>query len=120
LIYFLFFLVSPDNRQLYRDELIASYHEHFVEFLKAFGYLKTPPSLLDLRIEMLRNGHLEVLIGVCMSIMFLINFADLDPSVFISASPEQMAEGKKQIFQAPGYKEQLLNELPRWAYNGFI
>lgn len=107
--------MSEENRRAHRDEIIALYYQQFVAALNQFGFSKSPPSLLDLQVEMLRNGHLEVVIAICMSFFFFIdvtNLADFDP-----IAP---GAGLKKIFQVAGFKEYILRELPRWCNNGFI
>lgn len=49
-------MASNETREKYRPELIKLYHDEFVGTLAKLGYLKTPPSLLDLNIELLKNG----------------------------------------------------------------
>lgn len=107
--------MSAENRQMHRAEIIATYHKQFVASLKKFGYSKTPPSLIDLQVEMLRNGHLEVLIAICVSIFFFIDLSKLG-----EMDPASPAEGMKLMYQAPGFKEVVLKELPRWYNTGFI
>lgn len=118
LIYALYFHVSSENRQKHRAELIGLYHKQFVESLKAFGYLKAPPTLIDLQVELLKNGHLEVIVAICMMIMFYFDFSSF------TAEDMDMGEGtkraKRRMYSAPGFKEIILAELPRFLHNGFI
>lgn len=55
LMYGLYALVGHEARE-HRDELIRHYHEHFCAVLVKLGYLNAPPTLLDLQVELLRNG----------------------------------------------------------------
>lgn len=118
LIYALYFFVSAENRQTRRDELIAIYHRQFVDSLKKFGYLKAPPTLIDLKVEMLRNGNLEVLMAVCMLVFFFIDLSTM------TAEDMDMGEGtkkaKRRMYKSPGLKELVLKEFPRFLNNGFI
>lgn len=119
LIYALYYFVSSDNRQQHRDELIAVYHKQFVDSLKKFGYLKASPSLIDLKVELLRNGNLEVLVAICLSIFFYFDFS------MMTAEDMDMGEGtkkaKRRMYRdALGFKDIILNELPRFLNNGFI
>lgn len=52
----LYFVASNETRENHRPELIKLYHDEFVGTLAKLGYLKTPPSLMDLNIELLKNG----------------------------------------------------------------
>lgn len=112
--------MSAENRQQHRAEFISTYYQQFVESLKKFGYLKAPPSLIDLQVELLRNGNLEVVVAICMSIYL---YHDFD---YANMSPEDMDMGegtkraKRRMYHAPGFKEIIIKELPRWLFNGFI
>ncbi|CRK88947.1 CLUMA_CG002639, isoform A [Clunio marinus] len=120
LIYALYYFVTPQNRLKYRAELIALYYEEFADSLKKFGYLKAPPSLIDLQVELLRNGSFEVVLAICMSIFFFIDFGKLR-EMGIDFIPSAPGEGMKKIFNiVAGFKDNILQELPRWCYNGFI
>lgn len=118
LIYALYYFVSAENRQNHRAEIITAYHQQFVESLRKFGYLKAPPSLIDLQVELLRNGNLEVLVAICMSIFFLFDFTTM------TAEDMDMGEGtkraKRRMYRTPGFKEIIMAELPRFLLNGFI
>lgn len=111
-------MTTTENRQKHRAELIVLYYEQFAESLKIFGFLQTPPSLTDLQVELLRNGYLEVLIAICMSVFF---FGD-KPGV--TTDNLDMGEGTKKahfrLYRLPGFKEAMLAELPRFLNNGFI
>jgi hypothetical protein len=115
----LYFFVSAENRQNRRNEFVATYHNQFVESLKKFGYLKAPPSLIDLKVELLRNGNLEVLIAIAMSIFFFIDLSTL------TAEDMDMGEGmkkaKRRMYRdSPEFRETILHEMPRFLQFGFI
>lgn len=58
LMWTLYFVGNHETRAGHREELIKLYHQAFVGTLNKLGFLKTPPSLLDLNIELLKNGGL--------------------------------------------------------------
>ncbi|XP_058822377.1 uncharacterized protein LOC131683968 [Topomyia yanbarensis] len=60
LLYLLDLVVKHDVKVAKRDEIIYQYYQHFVEILNKIGFLGTVPSLVDLHIELLRKGFLEV------------------------------------------------------------
>lgn len=118
ILYALYFFVSAENRQMRRNEFVAAYHQQFVESLKNFGYLKPLPTLIDLKVELLRNGNLEVLIAICMSVFFFIDFSTMTPEDMDMG--EGMMRAKRRLYQTPGFKEIILKELPRFVNFGFI
>ena len=114
----MYYFLSTENRQNRRQEFIAAYYTQFVSSLKQFGYMKQPPSLIDLQVELLKNGILEVVLAVCNIVLFY-----LDPS---TATPEDYDFGEgtrkayKRLYNSPAYKSMIEQELPRFLYNGFI
>lgn len=118
LIYALYHFTSTENRQKHRDELILCYYNQFVASLKQFGFMKTPPSLIDLQVELLRNGNLEVILAVCNVIVYYMDFSKMTAEDF------DMGEGTKRaykrLYNGPEYKPMIMKELPRFLYNGFI
>lgn len=110
--------MSAENRKKHRAEFITTYHQQFVEALKKFGYLKAPPSLIDLNVELLRNGTLEVLVATCMCMLFYFDFSN------VTAADMDMGEGtkeaKRRIYRNPDFEKLIKAELPRFLHNGII
>lgn len=52
----LYCIADRETRDNHREELIKIYHTEFVAVLSKLGFLKPVPSLLDLNMEILRNG----------------------------------------------------------------
>ena len=98
------------------DEILFIYHEQFVEALKKFGYLKQPPSLLDLQTEILKNGHLQ---ATNFMHMFPLSIMDLDD--FKGDGMEAGFSGMmKKAYQNENYKKILKRNLKRFLNNGFF
>ena len=118
LIYAFYYSMSAENRQTHRDEFVLTYYRQFVDSLKSFGYLAPPPTLIDLKVELLRNGSLEVIVAICMSIFFYFDLSTL------TAEDMDMGEGtkraKRRMYQSPGFKEMILHELPKFLHYEFI
>lgn len=114
----MYYFMTAENRQQRRGEFITSYYEQFASSLKSFGYMKSPPSLIDLQVELLKNGSLEVILAVCNTVVF---YCDLSA---MTAEDFDQGEGTKRFFRklynTPEYKEMIQKELPRFLYNGFI
>lgn len=111
----LYCFLSTENRKTRRDEFIATYHAQFVESLKSFGFLKQIPSFLDLQIELLKNGNLQAMIGLCYTIGVYFDMQ--------TVTMEDMADVvglTRKIFSAEGYQEILRNDLPRFVYGGML
>lgn len=73
---------------------------------------------MELQVELMKNGHLEVLLAVCNCIPFYYDMSTLTMDDF------DQGEGTKKFFQRvynnPENKALLEKELPRFLYNGFI
>jgi hypothetical protein len=116
LIYTLYNFVSDEDRLTRYDELLFTYHEQFVEALKKFGYLKQPPTLLDLQIEMLKNGHFHAHFGMLMYPFLIFDLSTL--------TPEDVAGGMKNLksimFNNERFKKVIKKELEMYLHKGFL
>lgn len=106
--------MSDENRFIPYDELLVTYHEQFIEALKKFGYLKKPPSLLDLQIEMMKNGHLLATSGLLLYPFLIYDLQTL--------TPEDMAAGIKHLrrLAIDNSKDVLKKEIEIFLYRGFF
>jgi len=108
--------VSDENRFTRYDEFLATYHEQFAEALKKFGYLKKSPSLLDIQVEMMKNGNLQVQMN-----LFTFPYLIIDVSSF---TPEDYAAGPRMIkmkaFQNDRFKKVMKEALPIFLRKGFF
>ncbi|XP_070504153.1 uncharacterized protein [Chironomus tepperi] len=116
LVYILYNFVSDENRFARYDEFLDTYHKQFVEALKKFGYLNKPPTLLDLQIEMMKNGNLQAQIGI-----FTFPYLILDVSSFTAddyaAGPRMI---KMKAFENERYKRVMKEALPIFLRKGFF
>jgi hypothetical protein len=118
LIYSLYFNLSHENRAKYRDDYIMYYHSEFVKALKSYGYLKNPPSLLDLHVELLKNGIIEAIVLICFIVFQFIDWTTIKPET--AFDPEKMNEFKRICFKSPEYRKIVEKEFPRLIYKGMI
>ncbi|XP_058455856.1 uncharacterized protein LOC131433087 [Malaya genurostris] len=64
LVYFLTSSPSYDVLEKSKDELVYIYHETLSLLLQRLNYKKTIPSLIDLQVELLKHGALEVILSL--------------------------------------------------------
>lgn len=114
----MYYMLSAQNRQERRGEFIDSYYKQFIASLKQFGYMKTPPSLIDLQVELLKNGNLEVILAICNVVVFYYDLSTMTAEDFDQS--EGTKRFYKRLYNTPEYKEMIQKELPRFLYNGFI
>ncbi|KAL7013977.1 hypothetical protein ACKWTF_015677 [Chironomus riparius] len=116
LIYTLYSFVPDKDRITRYDELLVTYHEQFVEALKKFGYLKQPPSLLDLQVEMMKNGNFFVHFLMIMYPFFIFDMKD--------ATAEDMSDGMKglgiKIYNNERFQRVAREELRVYLLKGYL
>uniref|UniRef100_A0A182WV06 CHK domain-containing protein n=1 Tax=Anopheles quadriannulatus TaxID=34691 RepID=A0A182WV06_ANOQN len=67
LVYFLAASPAHEVLEKHRDELVYIYHETLVLLLQKMGYMKSIPSLLELQVELLKHGSLQVIYALTVS-----------------------------------------------------
>lgn len=110
-----FTVLSEENKDQHFDEIVAYYHSEFVDMLKKMGFLKPPPSLLDLHIELLRYGILATIIGICFIPQVLVGKYLNDQDYELEG-----LEFKKKVFELKDYQRIIKKELDRMLRKGFI
>ena len=87
-----------------------------MEALQKFGYLKKSPSLLDLQVELLKNGNL-----IAQNEIFMFPFLLFDMSTLTA---EDFAAGpagfKIKAYRNERYQKVLKADLPMFLNKGFL
>jgi hypothetical protein len=97
------------------------YHKEFVEALKSFGYMKTPPSLLDLNVELMKRGSVYVLYQITYMPYQHIDWSQLDVNTFLGDSnPEDSLKSKMKLFENPKVQQLLKDGLKEWITKGWL
>lgn len=118
-LYYAFYnSISDENRRTRRDEIIHDYHLEFASSLKRFGYIGKVPSLLDLQMDLIKHGQMEVLKCIAFKIFFYIDAANAQNDEVIGSSESKNI--KIKIFNDPRYQNFIKAELPRLARMGFL
>ena len=90
-----------ENGAVPEDELVMFYHQEFVNALKTVGYSKSPPTLLDLNLEILKHGHLSIVLDVCFSILQFVDSIDQKVEDLFQAESAKTSEIRKQLYEIP-------------------
>ncbi|XP_058117662.1 uncharacterized protein LOC131260028 [Anopheles coustani] len=114
LFYLLDTIVDQALKERYRDELIYVYHEEFASLLRRLGYLGHITTLLELQMELLQKGALE-----------LFHYVALYPFRFVDRSTvdyEQLLSGAAQnpAASSPVYKRVMRTVLTRFLHQGVM
>lgn len=114
-------IIKRDNNgELPADELIMFYHQEFVNALKDFGYIKSPPSLLDLNLEILKHGALIVLVFVCFVPLGFVDWSKISPEDMIGGDNERTKSFKRSLFEHPNCKKLIQREMKNWLHKGWV
>lgn len=118
LYYALYNSISDENRRTRRDEIIHDYHFEFTKTLERLGYIRKIPSLLDLQMDLVKHGQMEVLKCIAFKIFFFIDAANAQNDEVIGSSESKNI--KIKIFNDPRYQNFIKAELPRLSQMGFL
>lgn len=103
-----------------RGEILSIYHESLIEYLNCLGCLRKPPTLLDLNIEMLKKGPIEILWAVCFLPFFHLDFTKIYPEDVADTSPEVMSKVRKLMYTNEEVVKTLKETLPELLYKGIL
>ncbi|XP_070509699.1 uncharacterized protein [Chironomus tepperi] len=119
LYYLLHLVASRDVTDNHRDEIISYYYQEVVKSLQDIGYMTKAPNMLDLNIELLKNGFLEVMIAVC-----FMPFMFMDPKIHdADIAFENGIEGlllRKDLYRLPEFKAFIVKLLPKFLHKGIV
>lgn len=107
------------NRKTYRNEIILLYYESFVKSLREFGYEKEPPSLLDLNVELAKNGALGAQICICYLPYLLAEFSKIDSNVMYNVN-EETTSSKRSLYLGEEFGEVIKDEFEDFFFKGHI
>lgn len=81
--------------------------------------MSKPPCFLDLNIELLKNGFLEVVIAVCFLPFFFLDVHTQDPNIAYENGVEGM-NLRKSLYRDPRYKEMVTKVMSDFLYKGLL
>lgn len=103
-----------------RGEIIALYHKLFTDYLNRLGCLRKGPTLLDLNIDLLRYGRMEILLGLCFLPLFYLECSNFDMELLIDPSPEGRKKINDALYKNPKIKDILKEIIPPLVYKGIL
>ena len=53
-------VASIDTQDIYREQIILHYYNEVVSSLKSIGFMNKAPPMLDLNVELVKNGFLGI------------------------------------------------------------
>lgn len=115
----LYMIASQEALTEHRTEIIQHYYQEFVRTLKEVGFMSKVPGLLDLNIELLKNGFWEVVVGVCFLPAFFMDLREEDPVVFYQNN-QQGESLRRMLYKHPQYKEIINKLVSEWLFKGWL
>lgn len=115
----MYLVASQETRENHREEIVLHYYSEFVKALKAIGFMKKPPGVLELNVELLKNGFLEVVIAVCFLPFFYMDSHIHD----VEIAYENGVEGlnlRRGLYQDENYKKMITKVVSEYLYKGFL
>ena len=114
----MFGIVNRDkDGEIPTSDLVMFYHEEFVKALKTFGYMSSPPSLLDLNIELLKHGAMNMLTMICFLPFSFIDWSTFKVEDMIGNDTKDF---KIKMYDHPIVKRLLQREMQSWIHKGWI
>ncbi|XP_040160853.1 uncharacterized protein LOC120898712 [Anopheles arabiensis] len=100
LVYFLAASPAHEVLEKHRDELVYIYHETLVLLLQKMGYMKSIPSLLELQVELLKHGSLQVIYALTVSPFMRTKDAHNTPPMQPTLHSPNQSTNVKQVLRA--------------------
>lgn len=108
-----------DNYSDQKAETVAFYHQELVNALKSIGYMKTPPSLLDVNIELLKHGSMNIAIWINFFPFLFIDWEKVSVDDMMGNDSEKSRNFKKNLYNSPVLKSLLKSEMRQWMLKGW-
>lgn len=102
-----------------KKEVIVLYHQELVSALKSIGYIKQPPSLLDVNVELLKHGALNVALWINFFPFLYIDWSTMTVDDMMGQDSEKSREFRKGLYETPILKILIRQEMKNWMYNGW-
>uniref|UniRef100_A0A1L8DZE5 Putative ecdysteroid kinase n=1 Tax=Nyssomyia neivai TaxID=330878 RepID=A0A1L8DZE5_9DIPT len=119
LIYILYGIGGTECRAR-RGEILSIYHKTLSDYLKRLGCMRKPPTVLDLNIEMLKMGTIELLWSVCYLQFYALDFTKISFEDIFNPSPEVLSKMRKTVYTNEEIVKVLKEVLPELYYKGIL
>jgi hypothetical protein len=102
-----------------KNKVIIFYHQELVKALKSIGYIKAAPSLLDINVELLKHGALNVAFWIVFYPFRFIDWSTMSVDDLLGNDAERSRNFKKKMYQVPALKTTIRKEMKEWMYKGW-
>ncbi|CAH1709563.1 unnamed protein product [Chironomus riparius] len=108
-----------DNYTDQKAEIVVFYHQELVNALKSIGYMKPPPSLLDVNIELLKHGSMNIAIWINFFPFMFIDWETVSVDDMMANDSEKSRNFKKNLYNSPVLRSLLKSEMRQWMLKGW-
>lgn len=102
-----------------KNDVIIFYHRELVKALKSIGYIKAPPSLLDINVELLKHGSMNVAFWIVFYPYRFIDWSTMSVEDIMGNDSERSRNFKKKMYEFPALKRGIQSEMKKWMYKGW-
>ncbi|XP_035775526.1 uncharacterized protein LOC118457787 [Anopheles albimanus] len=114
LFYLMYLIPEQTVKDTYRDEIVHYYHQTFCDMLVRLNCADRIPLLIDLQVELLRAGSLELYHYIVFSAFRYIDMSTVDPEQFF------LGRIKNPAFDMLEFQQTIRKELPRLKCQGIL
>lgn len=112
-------LFRLDDKNVIKEELVVFYHQELVKALKSIGYLKQPPSLLELNVELLKHGSLNVAMWIVFYPFQFVDWSKMTVEDMVGGDKARSYTFKKNLYKVPALERLIKQEMKSWTYKGW-
>ncbi|XP_051863791.1 uncharacterized protein LOC117576136 [Drosophila albomicans] len=116
ILYAIYSLLSPEQRQNNRDELVYFYYSKFIETLNKINYDGEIPTLVKFREQLLRHKYLDFFLFTS----FLPLFVALHNGDFALSDMIEDKELRSTFYNYKEYLAEVRHNLPRYLHLGYF
>lgn len=110
-----------EDGDLPTEDLVVFYHAKFVKALKLLGYMKPPPTLLDINVELLKHGAFSMLMAICFTPFSFVDWSKMRiEDMMATGNDERSKNFKKSLYKHPVCAMILKKEMRSWVYKGWF
>lgn len=102
-----------------KEEMIVFYHQELVKALNSIGYMKTPPSLLDVNVELLKHGAINIAIWINYFPFLFIDWSTMSVEDMLGNDSEKSRNFKKNLYNSPVMQKLIQKEMKLWMFKGW-
>ncbi|XP_050084734.1 uncharacterized protein LOC126570787 [Anopheles aquasalis] len=114
LFYLIYLIPEQTVKDTHRDEIVHYYHQTLSDMLARLNCADRIPRLIDLQVELLRAGSLELFHYIVFSAFRYIDMSTVDPEQFF------LGRIKNPAFEKLEFQQTVRKELPRFKYQGIL